>query len=380
MTHRRRLDKLECSLTPTQAFLLWLEEAHGHGSLDAYVAWLKTQHDGAYPLIKLPALLKAAVQAATKGWDRKQVEPEIERQQRDVAFLFMLHQEVNTHVLQDEPRLRLAAISMEHQLLRLVDRVQVHHQMNTAWYEVCRQLPYPLDTETAEAVQASTGHHVETWDLFEESGTLGSWVEAAFVREGHTALPFWASRLRPGSTPPRWVTLTIDEVRACFKDDTSFAQFMAGEDYRYGLAEVDDATYEARWEAADAALRALVAEGAVEAGWVVELPAGPLEFLQHAPLVEGEWVDAHIIELAEYGALLQKAGFSFRYADDNSPFAAERIGRDVDGRFVDADEPTLTRHRNGARTRLAAFPGRTREIDGRRCLHLGDYDRWGGAP
>ena len=50
-------------------------------------------------------------------------------------------------------------------------------------------------------------------------------------------------------------------------------------------------------------------------------------FLQTAPLVEREWVDAYVVELAEWGALLRKKGLVFKDADDNSPFAWERIGK-----------------------------------------------------
>ncbi len=50
----KRLDKVEGSLTPAQAMLLWLEEAQEHGSLQGYFRWVKEQPDSAYPLSRLP--------------------------------------------------------------------------------------------------------------------------------------------------------------------------------------------------------------------------------------------------------------------------------------------------------------------------------------
>ena len=41
-----RLDRVEQGLTPQQAIVLWLEETHQHGSLLAFVAWLKEQPAG----------------------------------------------------------------------------------------------------------------------------------------------------------------------------------------------------------------------------------------------------------------------------------------------------------------------------------------------
>ena len=96
-------------------------------------------------------------------------------------------------------------------------------------------------------------------------------------------------------------------------------------------------------------------------------------FLQTAPLVEREWVDAYVVELAEWGALLRKKGLVFKDADDNSPFAWERIGKVTKEGFQEADEPTLWDNRDAARRRLANFAVRTQEIDGRRYVRLEDY-------
>ena len=46
---KRRLDQLESGLTPKQAMLLWLQEAHAFRGIEEYVRHLKTQPDNAAP-------------------------------------------------------------------------------------------------------------------------------------------------------------------------------------------------------------------------------------------------------------------------------------------------------------------------------------------
>ena len=102
-----------------------------------------------------------------------------------------------------------------------------------------------------------------------------------------------------------------------------------------------DTAFEARIDAVDAEVRQLVDQGAVKQGWVIRLDTVPMAFLQTTPLLDGEWIDAHVVELAEWGALLQKKKYVFRYADDNSPFAWERIGKATEEGFQEADDETL---------------------------------------
>ena len=51
------------------------------------------------------------------------------------------------------------------------------------------RMPYPVDEDTAEAIEAAKQHHVLTWEVLEESDDLGEWVRDSFVAEGKTLLP-----------------------------------------------------------------------------------------------------------------------------------------------------------------------------------------------
>jgi hypothetical protein len=178
-------------------------------------------------------------------------------------------------------------------------------QMTWNWFRVGMELPYPLDPETAAAVNAAKEHHVMTWELLEEGEEIPGWVENYFVAQGKPDLPYEAYSLRDGSRLPSSHGPSEGEVRALFGEEAGFQKFLAGEDYSYGLADVPDQEFEARWDSVFQGIKALVESGAVQEGLVVELPTVPHNLLRDAPLVDGVWVDRYVVALAEWGARLQ---------------------------------------------------------------------------
>src|SRR5665648_46936 len=116
---RRRLEKITSSLSPQQAALLWMEEAHSFGSQVHYVRWLCEQPDDAYPLIKMPTQVALAIREAAKGRPPAEVNQRVRLAQRDVLFLYFLHKTVNQHALQELPLLRLRASALGDRLRTL---------------------------------------------------------------------------------------------------------------------------------------------------------------------------------------------------------------------------------------------------------------------
>ena len=51
------------------------------------------------------------------------------------------------------------------------------------------EMPYPLDSETAAAVDTAQRNYVLTWDALEEGDDLHQWLIKSFVDNGKTALP-----------------------------------------------------------------------------------------------------------------------------------------------------------------------------------------------
>ena len=67
MSTKRRIEKLEIGLTPKQAILLWLQEAHAFDTIDEYVHHIKGQPDSTWPLHKLPSQVEEGVKQSLKG-------------------------------------------------------------------------------------------------------------------------------------------------------------------------------------------------------------------------------------------------------------------------------------------------------------------------
>ena len=143
--HDKRLSKVEHSLTPKQAMLLWLEEAQQRESLQSYARWLKEQPDSAYPLSRLPRQVRQAVQEARKGQPREQITAAVQRAKRDVIFLFKLFMGVNARVLSARKEDALGYLWLLERLRRLWDAPRPRLRKDAATW---REHALPLAGET----------------------------------------------------------------------------------------------------------------------------------------------------------------------------------------------------------------------------------------
>lgn len=164
---------------------------------------------------------------------------------------------------------------------------------------------------------------------------------------------------------------TLDEVRDQFKNVGEFQSFMADTEYSYGLADVSDAEYEEPYSELLEAVKCVV-----QTGTVVTLPSVPHRFLREAPLVENEWIDRHVVALAEWGARACKKGYLLKDPEDFHPMAWCRVVDPEDG----STTPGVATEKLWQQTakHLTVFPGRTREIEGRPYLSFTDYAKWRG--
>ncbi len=95
MTAERRMDRMEGGLPPKEATLLWLHDAHAHGSLVEYCVWLAGRPLAEAPLERIRGQALTAVRQAMRGVPYEQVF-EVESQTlRDAAFLFQLPMRIN---------------------------------------------------------------------------------------------------------------------------------------------------------------------------------------------------------------------------------------------------------------------------------------------
>ena len=103
MTTGRRLHHLEDGLPPKEAVLLWLTEAHAHGSSVAYAAWLVDRPFAESPLVRLHEQAVHEVRRRLAGgsvWQRLDAE---EQADLDIAFLFELVMTLETLRRRDVP-------------------------------------------------------------------------------------------------------------------------------------------------------------------------------------------------------------------------------------------------------------------------------------
>ncbi|HZA25943.1 MAG TPA: hypothetical protein VFA32_25690, partial [Dehalococcoidia bacterium] len=221
-TSKRRLDKLQVSLTPKQAILLWMEEAHQYDTMEQYVRSLKPGPDSAWPLAVLPDKVATSVEQAMKARPRQEVARVARQAIRDVLFLFHLHQQVNRKFMEEDRHFWTRALLLSVELDALRRERSLRDQMTWNWFRVGMELPYPLDPETAAAVDAAKEHHVMTWELLEEGEEITGWVEDYFLAQAKPDLPYEAYSLRDGSRLPSSHGPSEGEVRALFGEEAGF--------------------------------------------------------------------------------------------------------------------------------------------------------------
>ena len=279
-TAKRRMDKLETGLTPKQIILLWFQEAHAFNSIEEYVRHLKTQPDSAAPIHKLTSQVEESVKQTLGSRPREEINKAVNQAYKDVLFLFYLHQQVNGKLLSEIRYYWTKYLMLSKELKSLLREKEQNRQMRWNRVRVEMEMPYPLDAETAAAIEAAKQHHVITWEVLEEGDDIGEWVRDSFVAEGKTLLPDGAYLMRSGTKSSYTTVPTEDEVRVLFENPESFQQFLDGEDYSYGLSDVPDVEYDAHYEAIVKAIK-----GLIQPGTVVDLPSAPNNVLREAPLV-----------------------------------------------------------------------------------------------
>lgn len=121
MSLERRVAKLETSLSPTEAVLAWLAEAHEFPTLPEYVASLLDAPRDAWPLTRIGGQVEGAVRVAMKGKPEDAVWKAVRRRVGDAFFLFDLALRLNLAAEETlrYGRLRWACLSYQTRALTL---------------------------------------------------------------------------------------------------------------------------------------------------------------------------------------------------------------------------------------------------------------------
>ena len=139
---KRRLEKLEGHLTPKQAALLWMAEAHQFETLEGYSIHMKTQPDSAWPIGRLGDQMKASVEQALKGKPKEEVNLALRQAWLDVLFLYHLHAGINSRLAEKDRYFAIYSLMQAQQLSALM-RERIHNNQ-ALWNRMMVGLNMPV--------------------------------------------------------------------------------------------------------------------------------------------------------------------------------------------------------------------------------------------
>ena len=120
MNQEKRIEKVQSSLTPKQAAILWLDELAKFPNLIEYVSHVHSLPPGNAPLERLPHQIEQAVRQSMKGSPEKEIWPEVRLGVRDVAFLIHIALNTNYKMLSRQREYHLLSMALSHWLHRLI--------------------------------------------------------------------------------------------------------------------------------------------------------------------------------------------------------------------------------------------------------------------
>ena len=329
MIQDKRLDKVTKSLTPKQAVVLWLEEIRQYRNAEEFVKFLRSQPESAAPITKLTGQIDDGLRAAMKGKPKEVVEAAVRKAVKDVVFLIKLHLQVNYKVMNESRIWRLQQIALAEALRNMRTELLFRNIIVDFANHVNYQTPYPLAPDIADAVKAAIQYRVDSLEAIIEEGHVQEWLWDYLVSQGAQELPLSASHYVEGEKRPNITPENEAEIRACFKEDSQFELFRSGKNYTCDLANITDAEYKAHYDGVVSGIQQLIDSGQVQKGSTVFLDTVPIPFLKEAPLVDGEWLDGKVLELAEMGAMLQARGYQLKEDDNRNILAmTKHIGED----------------------------------------------------
>lgn len=368
MKKDKRLERLEGYLTPKQAVLVWMEETHQHRNIHEYIKYMKTVPEDMRPIPRLTTQVENAIRKAMVGYPKQTIEAQVKKAERDVIFLIKLHDKVNTYFLEEERVWNLILLSLDEKLRSITWQGMYQHLLKRLIGCSAKEMPYPVDPDMAAAIDAAIKNHVTTWFELEDAEVFDGWLREHYLDKGAVEFPEGSYTYDDdGKCIPQVTEDNEQAIRNCFKDEAEFERFKNGEDYTKGLASVKDAEYNRHYNQMVSKLKKVATPGTS-----LYLEEVPIPFLRDLPLIEGEWIDRHVIELAELGALLKAKGYQPTQTDEH-PLAWPRYKTKGGS---DLGRAELAKLRSHASRRLYKYPGRNKQIAGRQYISFQDYNEW----
>jgi len=144
-TGKRRVDVLESSLTPKQAFILWMQNAHQYPNIFEYLKVMRDQPGTIITLQQLRERVEQAIRTAMKGQTKDEVKAAERQAVRDVAFLFNVHYQVNAKAMLEMQTWNLRLMLLHEQLRAMLREDAVHFFLRRMTSNLSTVISYPLD-------------------------------------------------------------------------------------------------------------------------------------------------------------------------------------------------------------------------------------------
>jgi hypothetical protein len=263
MTLSKRLDNVEDNLSPREALVRWMRGAHQFESLFDYVRWLMDQPDDVYPLVRMQAQVVAAIRGRHKHVPDLTLRPEFYRAQKEVLFLYYLHEQVNLRFLADKEALALRVVLLIREMRLLIEEERARHQLRLDPVNlggVKRGKPGKTQEKMTETYRA----HLEAWlketeDVLVRLAEFQEAVRLLSVRYfGGEEMLFPEAR-----ESLEWNMQTVGTLKRHYADsvllgapgsDEEFEAYILAAVGDGGGAETDDDTDGCRWALPDLSL------------------------------------------------------------------------------------------------------------------------------
>ena len=211
MTRATRVSALEeKNLTPREAVILWMREAHQFHSLLDYGLWLIEQPDDVYPLVRMPSQVVAGVRSRHKGILDVCLKEEFYRAQRDVLFLFHIHKQLNLRVITDLETVRLRFCLLSESLRSIVAQAYMVDTLRLERLEFPEDLAQPMPKRKKKAHEVALEKDIAAWDEAEKS--LGRFVSVLAEAESILARRYFAGELLLFDDSRRQLDATISAL------------------------------------------------------------------------------------------------------------------------------------------------------------------------
>ena len=180
--NRKRLERIESSLTPTEIVALWIEDLAKFNSTEDYISWIAEDSSRA-PLPKMLQQIESGIIGLPNGQGKNSSGKNspvelLRRRSSEVMFLYNLLFQMNRHVHEfvAQKEFHLTA------LMLLIQAANERAGSRMAMFDLWKGLydtPYPLDPDTVAAVSTALKNEVTSFDNL--ALEIGDWVSNHFA-------------------------------------------------------------------------------------------------------------------------------------------------------------------------------------------------------